>query len=402
MDSKKYSIRDYYFWRISLCLALASFFIFASLYVVQPLLPLFVREFSVSVSEATLTLSMTIIGLIIGLIILGFFSDRIGRVSLIKYTLAGSVIPFLFIPMMDSFYMIVLLRFIQGFLLAGLPAASLAYLSEEIDRKSIGIATALYIASNALGGMVGRVAAGYLTDVYSWEFVFYIFTTAGIVISALVFIFLPKSRFFKVNNLPFRKDLEGMAFHLKDPMMLTVIGMGVVLQFSFTSIWTYLPFHLEAEPFLLSVKTISYTFFAYGFGVVGAPFAGWLAGNLGLKAIRIAGVIILSDGILMTLSLSLPLIIIGLCVSCLGFFTAHSLTATTVTEQATHHKGSASSLYLVAYYIGVTMGSSAVGPIWNAAGWNAVVISAGVVPIAYLSLVFLYQKRSSKKRHNHI
>lgn len=399
MDSKKYSIKDYYFWRISLCLALASFFIFASLYVVQPLLPLFVREFKVSVSEATLTLSMTIIGLIIGLIILGFFSDRIGRVSLIKYTLAGSVIPFLLIPMMDSFYIIILLRFIQGFLLAGLPAASLAYLNEEIDRPSVGIATALYIASNALGGMVGRVVAGYLTDAYSWETVFYTFTAAGLIISAFVFIFLPKSRFFKISNLPFRKDLEGMVFHLKNPMMLTIIGMGVVLQLSFTSIWTYLPFHLEAEPFSLSVKTISYTFFAYGFGVVGAPFAGWLAGNLGLRTVRIAGILILSSGILLTISLSLPFIIIGLCVSCLGFFTAHSLTATTVTEQATHHKGSASSLYLVAYYTGVTLGSSAVGPIWNGGGWNAIVLLAGILPIAYLLFVKLVQRRSAKRAH---
>lgn len=399
MDSKKYTMKDYYFWKISFCLALASFFVFASLYVVQPLLPLFVREFHVSVSEATLTLSFTIIGLIIGLIILGFFSDRIGRVSLIKYTLAASVIPFLLIPILDSFYMIVMLRFIQGFLLAGLPAASLAYLNEEIDRSSVGIATALYIASNALGGMVGRVVAGYLTDAYSWKTVFYTFTVAGLIIAAFVFIFLPKSRFFKTSNLPFRKDLEGMVFHLKNPMMLTIIGMGVVLQLSFTSIWTYLPFHLEAEPFSLSVKAISYTFFAYGFGVIGAPFAGWLAGNLGLRVVRITGIIILSIGILMTIRPSLPLIIIGLCVSCLGFFTAHSLTATTVTEQATHHKGSAASLYLVAYYVGVTLGSSAVGPLWNIAGWNAIVLLAGLLPVAYLLFIKTVQRQATKKAH---
>jgi len=399
IHQKKYTVNDYYFWKITLSLALASFFVFASLYVVQPLLPLFVREFDVSVSEATLTLSMTIVGLIIGLIVLGFFSDRVGRVSFIKYALIGSVIPFLIIPMFDSFYIIVLLRFIQGFALAGFPAASLAYLNEEIDRISVGIATALYIASNALGGMAGRVVAGYLTENYSWETVFYSFAGVGSVIAVLVLIFLPKSRFFKPSNLSFRKDIEGMVFHLKNPMMLTIIGMGVVLQISFTSIWTYLPFYLEKEPFSLSVKAISYTFFAYGFGVIGAPFAGWLAGRLGLKIVRIAGILALSIGIFITLSPSLPLIIIGLCVSCLGFFTAHSLTAATVTEQATHHKGGAASLYLVAYYVGVTLGSSAVGPIWNLAGWNAIVWLAAILPIAYLLLVMFVQKRAIRKAH---
>lgn len=163
-----------------------------------------------------------------------------------------------------------------------------------------------------------------------------------------------------------------------------------------------MPFHLEEEPFFLSTKAISYTFFAYGFGVIGAPFAGWLAGGLGIKVVRIAGILVLSAGIFMTISLSLPMIVIGLCVSCLGFFTAHSLTATFVAEQATHHKGSASSLYLVAYYVGVTLGSSAVGPIWNLAGWNAIVWLAGVLPVAYLILMMVVQKSVRKARlHAH-
>lgn len=149
--------------------------------------------------------------------------------AIIKYSLIGSVIPFLLIPLLDSFYLFVLLRFIQGFALAGLPAASLAYLNEEINRSSVGIATVLYIASNALGGMVGRVVAGYLTDAYSWETVFLIFSGGGLLIVALVFIFLPKSRFFQAGNLPFRKDIEGMVFHLKNPTILTIIGMGIVL-----------------------------------------------------------------------------------------------------------------------------------------------------------------------------
>ena len=397
MAQQKYGAKDLGFWRITISLAFASFFIFASMYVVQPILPVFVREFNVTVSEATLTLSLPIFGLIIGLVMIGFFSDRLGRVTFIKYSLVFTVIPFFLIPIVDSFYLVVLLRFLQGFALAGLPAAALAYINEEINHSSIGIATALYIASNALGGMAGRVVAGYLTDRFSWETVFYSFAGIGIVIAVLVILFLPRSRFFQASNLSFRKDIEGMLFHFKNPSILIIIGMGIVLQFSFTSIWTYLPFHLEGEPYSLSVKTISYTFFAYGFGVVGAPFAGWLAGTFGMKPIRIAGIIVLSLGIFLTIFSALPMIIIGLCVSCLGFFTAHSLTASTVAEEATHHKGSAASLYLVAYYIGVTLGSSAVGPVWNMSGWNAIVIIAGLLPVTYLAFVIIFQKKTVRK-----
>lgn len=367
-----------------MCLALASFFIFACIYSVQPLLPVFVDEFGISVSESSLALSSTIIGLIIGLIVLGFLSDRMGRTGIIKFSLVGSILIFLLIPMVESFYLFVGLRFVQGFALAGLPAASLAYLNEEMDRKSVGFATALYISSNALGGMVGRVLTGYITDIFTWETAFYFLAVIGLIILAAVYVMLPKSQFFQPSNLTFRRDIEGFLFHLKNPALLLVFGLGICLQFSFTGIWTYLPFHLQGEPYLLSLQAISYMFFAYGLGVVGSPFAGWLAGKFGLRRIRISGILVLSVGILLTLSPSLLFIIIGLCVSCLGFFTAHSLTATWVSEQATHHKGSASSLYLVSYYIGVALGSSAFGPVWDIAGWMGLVLLAGALPVIYL------------------
>lgn len=68
-------------------------------------------------------------------------------------------------------------------------------------------------------------------------------------------------------------------------------------------------------------------------------------------------------------------------------FTAHSLTATSVSEQATHHKGSAASLYLVAYYIGVALGSSVLGPVWNITGWTVLVILIALLPIIYFVFI---------------
>ncbi|RLL46682.1 MFS transporter [Oceanobacillus piezotolerans] len=390
---EKYTIGDFYFWKITISLAFASFFVFAAMYVVQPLLPVFVEEFGISINTASYSLSLTIIGLIIGLILLGFFSDRIGRTIFIKFSLIGSVIPFFLLPLIDSFWFILVGRLVQGFALAGLPAASIAYLNEEMDRRSVGVATALYISSNALGGMAGRVITGYIADQYSWENAFYFFGILGFVLIFAVLFTLPKSHNFEPTNETFRKDIEGFFFHLKNPSLVLVIGMGIVLQLSFTGIWTYLPFHLEGEPFTLSLEAISYMYFAYALGIVGSPIAGWFSGRFGLNSVRNAGIFTMVVGIFATFSQSLVVIIIGLCVLCLGFFMAHSLTATSVGEKATHHKGSASSLYLVAYYIGVTLGSSAISPVWEGAGWHGVLLLTGILPIAYLLFVNLMLRR---------
>src|SRR5699024_924909 len=126
---------------------------------------------------------------------------------------------------------------------------------------------------------------------------------------------------------------------------LFVFVICFVFKFSFSFFCTYLQFFLQDPPFSLSIEAISYMFFAYGFGIIVSPIAGWLAGHLGLSRVRMAGVFILTIGIVFTISSSLLFIVIGLCVLCLGFFTAHSLTAASVSEYATHHKGSATSLY---------------------------------------------------------
>ena len=368
-------------------------FIFAAMYAVQPLLPVFTTEFNIPVAYASMSLSMTTVGLIIGLVVLGFFSDRSGRGIYIKLSLIGSVLPLLLMPLTDTFLHIVILRFIQGFALAGVPAAALAYISEEIHKQFTSVATALYISCNALGGMIGRVMTGYITEHFSWEIAFYLLAAGGAIIFVTTLLVLPKSRNFRPGDTSFSKDLEGFMFHLKNPSLLLVFGLGIVLQLSFTGIWTYLPFHLTAAPFSLSLETIAYTFFAYGLGIIGSPVAGWLAGKFGLRKIRIAGVLVLSIGIILTMSTSFAVIVVGLCVTCLGFFTAHSLTAASVSRDATHHKGSASSLYLVSYYIGVAAGSTLLGPLWEVAGWSGLVLFTAILPILYLGLITLKRRK---------
>src|SRR5699024_11984311 len=106
----------------------------------------------------------------------------------------------------DSFFIFIVLRLCPAFDQAGLLAASLPKFSENMDRKCVRVAIALYISSNALGGMVGRVLTGYITDHYSWEIAFYFLGVMGLIILVMVFFSLPKSRFFQSSNETFMKE----------------------------------------------------------------------------------------------------------------------------------------------------------------------------------------------------
>ncbi len=386
MLNQKYNIKDFYFWRIVLALFLASFFILASLYVVHPLMPVFIEEFNISTSVSGLSLSLTVVGLIIGLLVNGFFSDRKGRTQFIILSLIGTVILFLIIPLFHSFLSLLILRFIQGFVLSGLLVAALAYIGEEISPEARGLATALYIASNAVGGMFGRFLTAYLVESYSWEKIFYLWAVIGFFVFLLTIFALPKSRFFQPIHTPAKEDLKGYMQHLKNPALLLLFGLGVALQLSFTGIWTYLPFHLQSEPFSYSLNTISYFYITYGFGIIGSSVAGILINKFSLNKIRMIAIFIMSAGVFITIGPSVVLIAFGLGLMCLGFFIAHSLTAISVNTMATHHKGSASSLYLAAYYVGVSLGSIVLAPVWEYAGWLGLICIAGTLPTLYILL----------------
>lgn len=398
MDAPLYTIRDANFWKITIGLGLASLALFAYLYSFQPILPILVEEFNISVAVASFAMSLSSIGLMIGLNVLGFLSDRHGRMLFIYFSLIGSLIPVIIFPFTHHYGIIIALRFLQGFAIAGLHSAALAYIGEEIAPKYVKIAISFYIASNAVGGMMGRVVTGTITEYFSWQASFYLFSISGFIITLLIILIMPKSRHFKKSSGSFIEDIKAFGIHLKTPALLILFGLGIVLQITFTGIWTYAPFHLIAPPFSLSLQMIANLFFAYSIGVVGAPLTSMLASRFNPRGIVIIGILSLSLGVLLTRSYSLGMIVLGLCVLCFGFFTAHSLTTSLVAETATHHKGTAASLYFVAYYLGTAFGSSLLAPLWEYGGWNAITLVLAVLPVIYtFFLLYLFQKQKKER-----
>jgi MFS transporter, YNFM family, putative membrane transport protein len=383
-----YKSNEWKFWRIVIGMLIASFMAFGNLYVVQPLLPIFSREYQITPTYSSLSLSLTTLSLVGGLLIFGFFSDRVGRVNIMRWTLLLSVFSLAFIPMIHSFEWILAWRIFTGFMLAGLPAAAIAYINEEIDMKYRGLVVSIYISSNALGGMAGRYVGGYFAEQVSWQFGFYAFACVGIAISLIFFKLVPKSNFFILSKASMKEDLTGMTVHFKNSLLVYAFLFGMTIQIGFSGIWTYIPFHLEKEPFNLSIQTISLLYLTYLFGVVGSLLSARLSAQFGMTRIIFTGLILLITGCLLTLYMQPVLIITGLSLVCFGFFIAHSMTSNWVGLKAQHHLSGATSLYLVSYYLGASIGGTAVGVVWSSFGWVGVILTCTILP-AIAGLLFL-------------
>lgn len=78
--------------RASFALFLSGFSTFSLLYCVQPLLPVFSREFSVSPAESSLSLSLSTGFLAIAIVCAAAVSEGLGRRSLMSISLVGAAV----------------------------------------------------------------------------------------------------------------------------------------------------------------------------------------------------------------------------------------------------------------------------------------------------------------------
>jgi YNFM family putative membrane transporter len=110
------------FRRTNLALFSAGFSTFALLYCVQPLLPVFSREFGVSPAESSLSLSLTTIMLAASVLVAGSLSEAWGRKSVMVVSLMAAALLNVIGALVPSWKTLLVVRALEGVAFSGLPA----------------------------------------------------------------------------------------------------------------------------------------------------------------------------------------------------------------------------------------------------------------------------------------
>ena len=188
--------------RVNLALFCAGFITFVTLYDLQPLLPIFSREFGISPAVASLPLSCATVALALGMLLAGTLSETFGRRCVMTIALFMTSLLAMATVFSHSFESLLLLRLLQGLVLAGLPPVAMAYIGEEMDVHSIGSAMGLYISGNALGGMSGRIGSALLCEYVPWHTAIACIGVFSLLLSLVFLVSLPPSGNF--NQRPFQ------------------------------------------------------------------------------------------------------------------------------------------------------------------------------------------------------
>ena len=374
------------FRRLNLALFAAGFSTFAILYCVQPLLPEFSREFHVSAAVSSLSLSLSTGLLAVAMLVAGSLSEVWGRKPVMVASLFASALLTILSATAPNWTSLLLTRMLIGITLSGLPAVAMAYVSEEVDSKSIGLAMGLFIGGNAIGGMAGRIIGGVLTDLGSWRLAVGLIGTIGLVSAIAAWRSLPASVHFHPRRADPQDLLRSLGVHLRDPGLRALFAEAFLLMGAFVTLYNYLGYRLTEPPYSLSQTAIGAIFAAYLIGTLSSAWIGELAGRLGRRRVLWAMIAIMLAGVALTLSQHLALILAGIVAVTFGFFGGHSIASSWVGNRAVDAKAQASALYLFCYYIGSSAVGTLGGVFWTRWGWGGV---AGLVTILLLAALAL-------------
>ncbi|HKV21044.1 MAG TPA: MFS transporter [Mycobacterium sp.] len=376
--------------RLLAALFCAGIATFAQVYSPQGVLPQISADLGVPAASAALMVSACTIGLAIGVIPWSMIADRIGRVKAMSVSVITSSTLGLLAPFTPNYELLLAGRLIEGVLLAGVPAIAIAYLTEEIASEHAARAAGTFVSGTSVGGLLGRVVAGPITDIATWRIGMFIVAVLCAAAAAGFVKLAPRSRGFTPSDgqsaNPEGSLAQRLSTNLRSPRQLALFAQGFLLMGGFVAIYNYLAFRLTAAPYHLPVTVVSLIFFAYLAGTCASTFAGAMATRFGRKAVLLTSIAVMITGVLITLAANVLLILVGLTVCTVGFFGAHAIATGWAGRAATVGKAQASSLYNLFYYAGSSIIGWFGGIALAHAGWTGVAMTvlvlAGIAAVA--------------------
>jgi DHA2 family multidrug resistance protein len=179
---------------ITVCVILATLMQALDTTIANVALPYMQGSVSASQDEIDWVLTSYIVAAAIMTPPTGFLASRFGLKRLFLVSVAGFTIASMLCGMAQSLVDIVLFRVLQGLFGAALVPLSQTVLLNINPKERQGSAMALWGVAVMAGPVLGPVLGGWLTEVYSWRYVFYINLPIGVLAFLGMTAFLPDSR----------------------------------------------------------------------------------------------------------------------------------------------------------------------------------------------------------------
>jgi len=180
-------------WIVTFTVILASMIELIDVSIVNVALPQMMGNLGASLDEAAWVVTTYVVANVIVLPMAGWLSARLGR----RNYFIGSIVVFtvasFFCGQAEGIWSLIFFRFVQGIGGGALLSISQAILVETFPPEELGIATGLFGLGVVVGPTVGPTLGGWITDNYSWPWIFYVNLPIGALAALLAAGFIADS-----------------------------------------------------------------------------------------------------------------------------------------------------------------------------------------------------------------
>jgi DHA2 family multidrug resistance protein len=145
---------------------------------------------SAAQDQVTWVLTSYIIGAGLMTPLAGWVAEKIGRRQLFLYSIVGFTIASMLCGIATSLPEMVLFRLIQGVAGASMMPLSQSIMLDLFPPRQMATVMAFWSSAIVLGPIAGPALGGYLTENYSWRWVFYINVPLGMIAFSVLYIFM--------------------------------------------------------------------------------------------------------------------------------------------------------------------------------------------------------------------
>ncbi len=148
--------------------------------IVNVALPHMQGTLSASSDEITWTLTSYLVASAICMPLTGYLSDKFGRKQFLIFSIAGFTVASALCGAASTLSEMILFRLLQGVFGASLVPLSQAILADIFPPEERGKAMAIWGVGVMVGPIIGPALGGYLTEIVSWRWTFYVNVPVGI------------------------------------------------------------------------------------------------------------------------------------------------------------------------------------------------------------------------------